>query len=32
MKPFFVRAAGATVEVWSGYGIQFGGMERHRRS
>ena len=29
MEPFFVRAAGDTVEVWSGYRIQFGGMERH---
>jgi hypothetical protein len=29
MKPFFVRAAGTTVEVWSGYRIQFSGMERH---
>ena len=29
MRPFFVRAAGTTVEVWSGYRIQFGGMERH---
>lgn len=29
MKPFFVRAADTRVEVWSGYRIQFGGMERH---
>jgi hypothetical protein len=29
MKPFFVRAAGTTVEVWSGYRIQFDGQERH---
>ena len=29
MKPFFVRAAGTTVEVWSGYRIQFDRQERH---
>lgn len=29
MKPFFVRTAGTSVEVWSGYHIQFDGEERH---
>ena len=29
MKPFFIRSAGSVVEVWTGYRIQFGGMERH---
>lgn len=29
MKPFFVRPTDTVVEVWSGYRIQFGGMERH---
>jgi hypothetical protein len=29
MDPFAIRAAGTTVEVWSGYRIQFGGEERH---
>lgn len=29
MRPYFVRPAKASVEVWSGYRIQFGGMERH---
>lgn len=29
MISFHVRATGAVVEVWSGYRIQFGGMERH---
>jgi hypothetical protein len=29
MTPFFVRAGGAVVEAWSGYRVQFGGMERH---
>jgi hypothetical protein len=29
MKPFIVRTVGNTVEVWSGYRIQFSGMERH---
>ena len=28
-QPFFVRAADTKVELWSGYRIQFGGMERH---
>jgi hypothetical protein len=29
MQPFVVRAADNAIEVWSGYRIQFGGMERH---
>jgi hypothetical protein len=29
MKPFIVCASGTTVEVWSGYRIQFDGQERH---
>ena len=29
MKPFFVRAAGTTVEVWSGYRVLFGDQARH---
>jgi hypothetical protein len=29
MQPFVVLAADTTVEFWSGYRIQFGGMERH---
>jgi hypothetical protein len=29
MKPFVVCAAGTTVEVWSGYRIQFDRQERH---
>ena len=29
MEPFFVRECGAVVEAWSGYRVQFGGMERH---
>jgi hypothetical protein len=27
--PYFIRPAGTTVEVWSGYRIQFGGFEKH---
>lgn len=29
MKPFIVKRTGTVVEVWSGYRIQFGGMEAH---
>lgn len=29
MNPFVVRATSTKVEFWSGYRIQFGGMERH---
>jgi hypothetical protein len=29
MNPYYVRASTSVVEVWSGYRIQFGGMERH---
>jgi hypothetical protein len=27
--PFYIRPADTTVEVWSGYRIQFGGFEKH---
>ncbi len=29
MKPFAIRSTERLVEIWSGYRIQFGGMERH---
>jgi hypothetical protein len=29
MKPYHLRASTTAVEVWSGYRIQFDGMERH---
>ena len=29
MNPYFVRPTATTVEVWSGYRIQFGGFEKH---
>lgn len=29
MRPFHIRVRGTTVELWSGYRVQFGGMERH---
>lgn len=29
MNPYFLHASGTVVEVWSGYRIQFKGMERH---
>jgi hypothetical protein len=29
LRPFIIRRKGNTVEVWSGYRVQFGGMERH---
>jgi hypothetical protein len=29
VDPYVIRAAGTTVQVWSGYRIQFGGFEKH---
>src|ERR1700757_2995683 len=29
MQPFVIRGTDNEVEVWAGYRIQFGGMERH---
>lgn len=30
MKPYHVHATTTAVEVWTGYRVQFGGMERHQ--